>query len=119
MYQENSLPSSKANMFTVATCVCNYNLRVTKSVTKVNTKTISSDKCIYSYPPKVINENDKDIMNKIATHSYQGFVFYVKRITIGKYNKNCHIQNCYTVKCRYNAVFGVQEIDRVIAVTAL
>ena len=27
--------------------------------------------------------------------------------------------NYYTVKCRYNAVFGVQEIDRVIAVTAL
>ena len=25
----------------------------------------------------------------------------------------------YTVKCRYNAVFGVQEIDRAIAVTAL
>ena len=24
-----------------------------------------------------------------------------------------------TVKCRYNAVLGVQEIDRVIAVTAL
>ena len=24
-----------------------------------------------------------------------------------------------TVKCRYNAVFGVQEIDRVIAVTVL
>ena len=24
-----------------------------------------------------------------------------------------------TVKCHYNAVFGVQEIDRVIAVTAL
>ena len=24
-----------------------------------------------------------------------------------------------TVKCRYNAVFGVQEMDRVIAVTAL
>ena len=25
--------------------------------------------------------------------------------------------DAYTVKCRYNAVFGVQEIDRVIAVT--
>ena len=24
-----------------------------------------------------------------------------------------------TVKCRYNAVFGVQEVDRFIAVTAL
>ena len=29
------------------------------------------------------------------------------------------IVNVTTVKCRYNAVFGVQEIDRVIAVTAL
>ena len=40
-------------------------------------------------------------------------------------NDNCIIdmQHQYdtldTVKCRYNAVFGVQEIDRVIAVTAL
>ena len=25
----------------------------------------------------------------------------------------------YTVKCRYNTVLGVQEIDRVITVTAL
>ena len=30
-----------------------------------------------------------------------------------------YIPFSYTVKCRYNAVFGVQEIDRVIAVTAL
>ena len=29
------------------------------------------------------------------------------------------IEEACTVKCRYNAVFGVQEIDRVIAVTAL
>ena len=29
------------------------------------------------------------------------------------------MENTNTVKCRYNAVFGVQEIDRVIAVTAL
>ena len=36
----------------------------------------------------------------------------------------CHgnhieIDEIGTVKCRYNAVFAVQEIDRVIAVTAL
>ena len=30
-----------------------------------------------------------------------------------------YLSGRYTVKCRYNAVFGVQEIDRVIAVTAL
>ena len=31
----------------------------------------------------------------------------------------CAARPVHTVKCRYNAVFGVQEIDRVIAVTAL
>ena len=35
------------------------------------------------------------------------------------YMQNYLILLEYTVKCRYNAVFGVQEIDRVIAVTAL
>ena len=35
-------------------------------------------------------------------------------ITMASYKFNIN-----TVKCRYNTVFGVQEIDRVIAVTAL
>ena len=77
-YQEKSLPSYTANMFSVATCASNYNLGIIKSLTNVNTKTISDDKCIYSDLPKVINETDTDIMDKIATHSYQGFAFYFK-----------------------------------------
>ena len=44
--------------------------------------------------PKVINETDKDIMDKIATHLYHCFAFYFKGVTIGKYKQNCQIQNC-------------------------
>ena len=51
-YQEKSLPSYTANMFSVASCVSNYDLCVTKSLTNVNTKTISDDKCIRSDLPK-------------------------------------------------------------------
>ena len=45
-------------------------------------------------------------------------------IFIGSYTLKPEQNNQYnkttnTVKCHYNAVFGVQEIDRVIAVTAL
>ena len=40
-----------------------------KILTNVNTETISDDKCIHSDLPKVINETEKDIMDKIATHS--------------------------------------------------
>ena len=39
----------------------------------------------------------------------------IHQLTMGRYT----LYFTYTVKCRYNAVFGVQEIDRVIAVTAL
>ena len=74
-YQEKSLPSYTANMFSVATYASNYNLGVTKSLTNVNTKTINDDKCIRSDLPKVIND-------KMATLSYRGFAFYSKRVTI-------------------------------------
>ena len=69
-YQEKSLYSSSANMFSAATCATNHNLHVTKSLPNVDNKTISDDKCIRSDLPKEINETDKVIMDKIATHSY-------------------------------------------------
>ena len=92
-YQEKSLYSSSANMFSAATCASNHNLHVTKSLPNVDNKTISDDTCIRSDLPKEINETDKDIMDKIATHSYQAFAFYFERVTFGKYKQNCHIQN--------------------------
>ena len=91
-YQEKSLYSS-ANMFSATTCASNHNLHVIKSLPNVDNKTISDDKCIRSDLPKEINDTDKDIMDKIATHSYQAFAFHFKRITFGKYKQNCHIQN--------------------------
>ena len=49
---------------------------------------------MYSFiSTKVINETDDDVTNKIATHSYQGFAFYFKRITIGNYNLSCDKRN--------------------------
>ena len=94
-YQEKSLTSYTANMFSVATYASNYNLGVTKSLTNVNTKRINYDKCIRSDLPKVIND-------KMATLSYRGFAFYSKRVTIGKYNQDYHLQNCYVCKQRSN-----------------
>ena len=44
----------------------------------------------------------------------KGYVLHVSNVLLFVEDKDLT-----TVKCRYNAVFGVQEIDRVIAVTAL
>ena len=48
-FQKKLLPPYTNNMFSVATCACNYNLRVTKSLSDANTKTIGGEKCIFSY----------------------------------------------------------------------
>ena len=89
-----------------------YNSRVIKSLTNVNTKTISNDKCIHSDLPKVINETDKDIMDKIATHSYQAFAFYFKRVTIGKYKQNCHICFINHIQTLYS-ITGEERINKI------
>ena len=68
-FQNKLLTHYTNNMFSVVTCACNYNLRVTKSLSDTNTKTIGVDKCIRSYLPKVINETYDDVMDKIASHS--------------------------------------------------
>ena len=54
-------------------------------------------------------------------HHYQG-INRVRSLKIKKTHQVIWTFSCrapYTVKCRYNAVFGVQEINRVIVVTAL
>ena len=60
---------------------------------------------------KIIRQRHYDVtdLNQLfKTVSSKRILDFVK--DIGLYN---------TVKCRYKAVFGVQEIDRAIAVTAL
>ena len=84
-------------MFSVATCACNYNLRVTKKSVRCKHQ---SNWWWKMYSPKVVNETDDDFMDKIATHSYQGFVFYFKRITIENYNLSCDKRNCYIFDLR-------------------
>ena len=45
-----------------------------------------------------INHGNRIIVlgtDKISFHSYEGFAFYVKRITISNYSTECNLQNCY------------------------
>ena len=45
--------------------------------------------------PKVINETDSIILDKIFTHSFHGYTFYIKQNMIDNYNAACTIDNCY------------------------
>ena len=45
--------------------------------------------------PYIFNNSPDLIINKIYTHSYDGFCRYIKRHYINLYENNCNITNCY------------------------
>ncbi len=54
-----------------------------------------ADKCIRHNIPKTVNNTNSNILDKINTHSIQGFSKYIKTIYIQNYSNTCAIQNCY------------------------
>ena len=45
--------------------------------------------------PKIINATPRNILDKIDTHSIEGFKSYVKMLLIDAYNTACQVPNCY------------------------
>ncbi len=51
--------------------------------------------CIIYCRPQIVNESSTEIINKIDTHSFEGFSKYIKIKILESYNENCTTQNCY------------------------
>ena len=45
--------------------------------------------------PRLLNNNVRNIIEKVNTHSEQGFTIYVKRHLISQYSEYCDVINCY------------------------
>ena len=74
----------------------NYDTR-TKSKLNINkTKTKQSEYLLRNITAKIVNEAPDCIIDKIYTHSLQGFSYYIRRYYINSYNQVCTIDNCYT-----------------------
>lgn len=45
--------------------------------------------------PLLLNKNERNILDKVNTHSESGFAIYSKQYIISWYQDNCQIPNCY------------------------
>lgn len=52
-------------------------------------------KCIRYDLPKIINGTPTIILDKVSTHSLDGFSWYVKKYIVQSYETTCTIVNCY------------------------
>ena len=52
-------------------------------------------KCVRNHVPLILSTTPSMILEKINTHSYQGFSNYAKKVMIENYSNDCVIPNCY------------------------
>ena len=72
-----------------------YNTRQSNSIHRQKTRTVAASKCVRHYIPIPIQEMPACIMEKVSSHSLQGFSNYVKNYFLDKYKSECNIVNCY------------------------
>ena len=94
-FTHNLLPVYILNMFTESIRNHRYNLRTRGPLEFVNSSTASGEKCLRCYLPNFINNSSSQVLDKINTHSYEGFSFFIKRTTLNSYRIECTVPNCY------------------------
>ena len=94
-YKNNILPFYVSHMFSDYSVPHSYPLRATYVLNAPGSNTPSGEKCIRHYLPSVVDKLKPDILDKVSTHSLQGYAFYIKRITITEYKMECVKRNCY------------------------
>ncbi len=72
-----------------------HNTRSSNKLNKTHLNHSYAKKCLRQNIVKTINNTSALVLNKIHTHSLQGFSTYAKKICIDKYCAICIILNCY------------------------
>ena len=94
-FKHNLLPVYTLNMFTESIGNPRYSLRTRGPLKFVNPSTTSGEKCLRCYLPYFINNFSQQVLDKINTHSYEGFSFFIKRTKLNSYRIECTVPNCY------------------------
>ena len=63
-------------------------------------RTVFAEKRLRVYLPKLVNETPVLLLDKIATHSIQGFSSNIKRFYLHAYESECSIPHCYVSRSR-------------------
>ena len=75
--------------------VHDHDTRGASRIDTLYTRTHMAAKCIRSHLPVLLNDTPAIIINKIDTHSIQGFSFFIKRYYLSQYTTQCQLRGCF------------------------
>ena len=95
-YTHRMLPSYLLDIPLVNNTVMhNYNTRQRTDMHQPFARHEYAKKCLRYDLPRIINNTPNIILDKVHTHSLQGFSWYIKQYIIQNYQEECFIENCY------------------------
>ena len=77
-----------------------YNTRQRDDIRTNRVRINLTEKCLRNYLTKTINSIPNQILNRIDTHSMEGFASAVKHHLISKYGLVCQNESCYVCQCQ-------------------
>ena len=93
--ENNLLPAYFNRMFSVEIPSHEYNTRQRNTPRPHIPKTVLAKSTIRFKIPELVKLTPICIIEKISTHSIQGFSQYAKKYFLNQYSENCLLQNCY------------------------
>ncbi len=73
----------------------NHATRAQHNIHQLLSKHVFANICVRFDIPMTINNSPNSILDKINTHSLQGFSGYIKAHFLESYQENCTIVECY------------------------
>ncbi len=95
-YKNNKLPHYlRALPFHHNTRTHDHNTRIKHNIHHPIAKHIFVKNCVRFGIPRIVNDCPNSILDKINTHSLQGFTVYIKTHFVQSYQENCPLVDCY------------------------
>ena len=94
-YCHNLVPSYFSNIFDPFFLHHPYNTRFAHQAQYLPPNRQTSMNSLRFYTPRLLSITKNEILQKIQTHSYEGFSIYLKNHYLQEYKTNCTGQNCY------------------------
>ena len=95
-FKNQMLPTYFQNLpFTPRILLHEHNTRQIQDIQQPIAKHEFAKKCLRYYLPRTVNNTPDSILDKVNTHSLQGYSWYIKRHMLQNYQSACLIENCY------------------------
>ena len=94
-YLKNTLPNYFNGMFDTLYPTHHYSTRTREQPVVARGKSSAANHSVRFSLAKEISNTQDSILDKLNTHSFDGFSNYVKQYYISQYNPLCTIGNCY------------------------